>query len=126
MEIYEFPNGHPKEKNWNGVVISTYDANKAILNREKPSRHPASKLVMRLHINDIIEVQDDGEPILYRVQLISAGAVTVSPLHEANVDSRNRDKDDEFKYKYLSVTPMQKMGAKKVNISPTGLKNYSS
>ena len=33
---------------------------------------------------------------------------------------RNRDKDDEFKYKSLSVT-MQKW-AQKVNISPTGLK----
>ncbi|ERL47026.1 NAD-dependent epimerase-dehydratase protein [Candidatus Micropelagos thuwalensis] len=126
MEIYEFPNGHPKEKKWNGVVISTYDANKSEFKPGETFRpHPAAKLVMRLHINDIVEVQNDGEPILYRVQLISAGTLTVSPLHEANVDSRNRDKHDEFKYKSLSVTPMQKMGAKKVNISPTGLKNYS-
>ena len=80
---------------------------------------------MRLHINDIIEVLNDGEPILYRVQLISAGKLTVSPLHEANVDSRNRDKGDAFKYLNFSVTPLQKMGARKVNISPTGLKNYS-
>ena len=126
MEIYEFPEGHSQAKKWKGVVVSTYDANKAEFKPGETFRpHPAAKLVMRLQINDIIEVQSDGDQILYRVQKLSGSTLTVAPLHEANVDSRNRDESDAFKYLYLSVTGMQKMAARKVGISPTGLKSYS-
>ena len=126
MEIYEFPEGHAQAKKWKGVVVSTYDANKAEFKPGETFRpHPAAKLVMRLHINDTIELLDSGEPTLLRVQLISNGKLTVTSLHEANVDGRNRDKNDDFKYRYLSVTPMQKMAARKVSISPTGFKSYS-
>ena len=126
MEIYEFPNGHPKEKKWNGVVISTYDANKSEFKPGETFRpHPAAKLVMRLHINDIIELQNDGEPVLYCVQKISGGSLVATQLHEANVRKRNDDTQDPLKYESFSVTKMQKKSAIKVNISPTGLKNYS-
>ena len=126
MEIYEFPEGHAQAKKWKGIVVSTYDANKAEFKPGETFRpHPAAKLVMRLQINDIIEVQSDRDQILYRVQKLSGSTLTVAPLHEANVDSRNRDKNDTFKYLNLSVTGMQKMAARKVNISPTGMRNYS-
>ena len=126
MEIYEFPEGHAQAKKWKGVVVSTYDANKAEFKPGETFRpHPAAKLVMRLHINDIIEVQSDGDQILYRVQKLSGSTLTVAHSHEANVDSRNRDESDTFKYLYLSVTAMQKKAVRKVSISPTGLKSYS-
>ena len=125
-EIYEWPQGHAKAGKWQGVVISTFDANKPGFKPGESFRpHPAAKLIMRLHINDMIEILDEGTPLLYRVQKISGNSLTLAPPHEANVDSRNRDKDSGFKYRNLSVGPLQKMGARKVGISPTGLKSYN-
>lgn len=125
MEIYEFPSGHEKAGKWVGFVIQRYQANQSDFRPGQTFRpHPAAKLVMRLQINDVIEVGVEGERELYRVQLMSAASLICAPLNEANVDARSRDTKDAFKYKSFSIGPLQKANARKVHISPTGRKSY--
>ncbi|MDC0131959.1 type II CRISPR RNA-guided endonuclease Cas9 [Alphaproteobacteria bacterium] len=126
MEIYEYPNGHTKSGKWEGVVVQRFQANQ---NGFKPGQtfrpHPAAKLIMRLQINDVVEIEHDGEKLTYRVQLMTKGMLVCAGLNEANVDSRNRAPAEDFKYKYLSIQALQKGGAKKVHISPSGRKSYA-
>ena len=80
-------------------------------------------LVMRLMIDDTVkmEVQNSDQKTIFRVATISAnGQVFMAPINEANVDARNRDKTDPFKY--VSKTPgsFMKAKARQVTISPIG------
>ena len=56
---------------------------------------------MTLRINDTVKMNtDDRGSGFYRVQKIVADTrgVTFALIHEANVDSRNRNKEDDFKF----------------------------
>ena len=122
IEIYAFPPRHVKADKWEGVVISRFEANQQDFQPGQTYRpHPAAKLVMRLQINDCVEMEHGGERSLYRLQLVNQqGGMSFARLHEANVDRRNRSKEDPFKYLLISANPLKKRNAKKVHISPTG------
>ncbi len=122
IEIYAFPSVHKKAGRWEGVVISRFEANQHDFQPGQTARpHPAAKLVMRLQINDCVEIENDGEKKLYRLQKVSQnGQMSFAELHEANVDSRERNKEDPFKYLCVASNPLKKRNAKKVHISPTG------
>lgn len=120
IEIYAFPPGHKKANKWEGLVISRFEANRKDFQPGQTCRpHPAAKLVMRLQINDCVEMEHDGERKLYRLQKIDR-SLSFAELHEANVDSRNRSKEDSFKYLSASANQLKKREAVKVHISPTG------
>ncbi len=128
IEIYGFPDGHKKSAQWQGVVISTYDANQAGFQPGTSFRpEPSAYLVMRLQINDCVEVIQDGKAIIWRLQLVSqSGNMSFAPLEEANVDRRNRDKGDDFNYQNKNANPLRQLQARKVHISPTGRVNYEA
>ena len=141
IEIYEYPKGHKKEGAWQGCVISRFHANQ----KDKIQKchqtgkvikiqgfqkgvtyrpHPASRLVMRLQINDCIEVDEDNGRKIFRMQKLSTnGSMFFAPLYEANTAARAEGKMrhvDPFKYLITSATSLQKLKAKKVHISSTG------
>ena len=121
MEIYEYPSTHKKSGQWVGVVISRYDANQHTFKPGQTFRpHPAAKLLMRLHINDYLHIKWKGAASIFRVQKISDGEVSLAAPHEANVDKRTRDSDDQFKYLRKSVNQLRVHHARKVHISPAG------
>ncbi len=124
MEIYEYPQGHKKAGKWEGVVISRFDANQ---NNFKPGQthkpHPAARLVMRLQINDCIEIEEKNKKRIMRLQKISSSLMFVEH-HEANVDARNRDKENLFKYYSKTASKLKSVDARKVHISPSGKINY--
>ena len=122
IEIYAFPAGHKKADKWEGVVISRFEANKSGFQPGTTFRpEPTARLVMRLQINECIEIEQDGEKKQMRLQLVSQkGDMSFVPLNEANVDKRNRDKDDDFKYLYKTANPLRALKAHKIHISPTG------
>ena len=128
-EIYEYPKGDKKAGKWVGFSISTHDANQknfqpGLTLRCRNHLHPTAKLVMRLHVNDCIEINgEDGAPQIMRLQKISEHLYFVAP-NEANVDKRTRAK--ELKYRKPTGSGLKKLKARKVHISPTGLKNYDS
>lgn len=128
IEIYEYPDGHKKVGKWEGVVISRFDANKSdfrLGQTKKP--HPAARLIMRLHINDCVEIEKKEVKQIMRLQKMSQNGSLDFALHnEANVDSRNRDKDNPFKYLNSRVSSLKSMNARKVHISPTGRLEYEN
>ena len=129
IEIYAFPSGHKKAGQWKGVVISRFDANQKGFQPGQTHRpHPAAKLVMRLQINDCVEMEDNGESRLYRLQKVSQSGesdeMSFAELHQANVVSRSKSKEDSFRYLRIASNPLKKRNAKKVHISPTGHVSY--
>ena len=128
IEIYEFPNGHKKAGNWSGVVVSRFEANQSGFKAgETHKPHPAARLVMRLQINDCIEMikNESSEPKLFRLQKVNQnGQMSFAELGEANVDSRARDQNDRFDYLRASPGALKLRKAKKIHISPTGRVSY--
>ena len=126
IEIYAFPKGHKKADKWEGVVISRFEANQSHFQAGQTCRpHPAAKLVMRLQINDCVEMEHGGERKLFRLQKVGQnGMMSFAGLHEANVDSRNRSNEDPFKYLLVSANPLKSRKARKAHVSPTGRVSY--
>lgn len=123
IEIFSYPDGHKKFGTWVGVVVSRFEANQPNF---RPgftyTPHPAAKLVMRLQINDCIEIEDAGKIRIMRMQKINkSGQMIFAPTNEANVHTRNQDKEDSFQYFYKTANSLQKLRARKIHISPTGL-----
>lgn len=120
MDIY----AHPNTGKWMGEIVSRFDANNSKGKYFIPlwqKDFPALKRKMRLRINDILCLTESGEEKLYRIQKISKDEIIIVPLREANVDARNRDKNDVFKFVSKAPSALQKSQACKVHISPTGL-----
>lgn len=116
---------------WLGEVISTYQAYQVIREhgletgwkRLRNPRHGLSgrSLVMRLMINDIVRLVDDDGMRTWRVAKISGnGQIFFADVHEANVDARNRDKNDPFSYVSKMAGSLSKAKARRVTISPIG------
>lgn len=128
IEIFSWPTGQKKAGKWEGVMVSRFDAHQ---NRFKPGEtfrpHPAARLIMRLRINDCVEMlvaKEREERRIYRLQKVSKGRMTFAEVHEANVDSRNRDKEEQFNYTTIATGSLQSRKARKVHISPTGLVSF--
>lgn len=117
---------------WESVVVSTYQAYQTVraadsqiegiyqLRNSKLGSN-GKPLVMRLIRNDLVRLQIDGITATYRVNTIkSSGEILFAPINEANVDARNRDPNDEFKYLNKSAGSLLKSQARQVSISPIG------
>lgn len=126
MEIYSYPLGHEKADRWQGEVISRFDANKPDFKPGETFKpHPGAKLVMRLQIDDCIEIDEGNQTRIMRVQKMNQqGQLSLAPLHEANVDARSRDKNDSFNYLLKQAVTLKPLSARKVHISPTGRVSY--
>ena len=125
-EIYELPADHnTQDPKWKEVVISRFEANQAGFKAGQTKRpHPAAKLVMRLHASDCIEIEEDGQKRLLRLQKMSAGKLVFTELPEANVDARNTDKDDPFRYFVKSANSLKELKPRKIKVSFTGQITY--
>lgn len=135
-----FRNGQGK---WEGEVISTFRAYQIVREamRRGASREEAvrklrdpkfaqngASLVTRLMIDDAVRMsQSNGEgggrEVTMRIVKIasSSGQIFMAPINEANVDARNRDKDDPFKYTSKYASSFQKSHGRKVTVSTLGI-----
>ncbi|PAT37173.1 type II CRISPR RNA-guided endonuclease Cas9 [Vandammella animalimorsus] len=112
---------------WEGEVISTFRAYQIVRKHGVARlRHPemaqnGKALVMRLMIDDCVRLELDGREETMRVVVIPRnGQVFMAPLHEANVDARNRDKNDPFSYISKMAGSFLKAKARHITISPIG------
>ncbi|MDO5087320.1 MAG: type II CRISPR RNA-guided endonuclease Cas9 [Comamonadaceae bacterium] len=112
---------------WEGEVISTFRAYQIVRKHGVARlRHPemaqnGRALVMRLMIDDCVRLELDGREETMRVVVIPRnGQVFMAPLHEANVDARNRDKNNPFSYISKMAGSFQKAKARRITISPIG------
>lgn len=120
---------------WTSEVISTYQAYQIVKQGKtyaegiKLLRNPhctvnGKALVMRLVANDLVRLEVDGAIKTMRVATIkSSGQVLFAPHNEANVDARNRDKEDAFSYTSKMAGSLQAAKARRVTVSPIGEMN---
>ena len=112
---------------WEGEVISTFDAYQLV--REygvARLRHSAlsvsgKPLVMRLMKNDTVRLMIGERLIIGRVCWVRSDTrIAFASTTEANVDARDRDKNDSFSYAVKSASVLQKLQARLISVSPTG------
>ena len=53
---------------------------------------------MRLRKNDLLQLRSEERMNVYYVQKLSGGRITLAPHFEANVDARDRSKEDTFSF----------------------------
>ena len=112
---------------WEGEVVSTFEAYQLVreygLGRlyQKSLSVSEKPLVIRLVINDTIRLNVDNVTRTMRITKISGnGQVFMADTSEANVDERNRNKDDPFTYVSKTSGSLCTAKARKVTISPIG------
>lgn len=113
---------------WEGDVISTFKAYGIVRAggwaqlRNPTQGQNGQPLVMRLVIGDSVRLEVEGREQTMRVVNINGnnGQMFMAPVHEANVDARNRDKQDAFAYTSKYAGSMQKAKARQVTISAMG------
>jgi CRISPR-associated endonuclease Csn1 len=121
-ELWRLPNGK-----YDLQVISRFDAAQR-LEAERLGRkiadtrpHPAAKLIMRLHINDMVALGQGENRRIFRVVMTSGSTVTLAPPHEGgNIRDRHRDKTDQFRYVFASRKTLLDDGARKIWVDPSG------
>ncbi|MFN3449465.1 MAG: type II CRISPR RNA-guided endonuclease Cas9 [Roseococcus sp.] len=105
------------------MLEAARDAVAAGLGRPAPDRrpHPAAKLLMRLHKDDVVAFGLGEARRLLRVVKFSGGQVVLAPLHEAgNLKARDADRNDPFKYVNASRSRFAEEQARKVRVDPAG------
>lgn len=116
---------------WNGDVVSTFQAYQLIrqwgeVEGLKKLRDPhlsqsGKPLIMRLMIDDLVRLAVDGMERTMRIAVISGnGQIFMCDHNEANVDSRNRDKNDAFAYISKYAGSFQKSRGRRVTVSEIG------
>ncbi|MDE0119010.1 MAG: type II CRISPR RNA-guided endonuclease Cas9 [Bdellovibrionales bacterium] len=98
---------------WDGLVIDRFTANQKSF-KPIPNKH-------RLMINNMLFFNNK----FWRIVKLSGKQITLSEHFEANVDKRNKDKNKSYKYTTKSVGALQKVEAKRVDISPCGVVKIS-
>jgi CRISPR-associated endonuclease Csn1 len=112
---------------WEGEVISTFEAYQIVRKHgvaalRDPKLSAAGKpLVMRLMKNDYLKLEIKEKQKIMRITTISAnGQFFMAEHHEANVDSRNRDKTDQFGYISKKPGSLMQVKGRRISISPIG------
>jgi CRISPR-associated endonuclease Csn1 len=115
-DIYQLPNGR-----WVSSVIRRFDANQPDFDPAKFRPHPAAKKIMRLHIDDMVAINDAGKRRILRVVKMSGQTITLADHQEAgSLKARDADKDDSFKYLQKSANGLKQMGFRKIGVDEIG------
>ena len=121
-EIWRLPDGKAKM-----CIVSTFAAAQQAeaerLGRPSPDLrpHPAARLLMRLHKNDVVAFGEGDARQLFRVVQLTEGFLTLALNHEAgDLRKRHADKDDAFRYVFASVSRFRDEHARKVQITAAG------
>lgn len=113
-------------KKWSGRLISNFEANQRPY---KEFRHDLKSLkqsiggeplIMRICSDDIIATGQSDERVFWRVVKMSANKIIMAPISEADVDARNREAADPFKFLSKSPSKLQELKARRVFIDEIG------
>lgn len=117
---------------WESRVISTFEVYQFVrqhgeqiafekLKNTKQSLLDGNPIIMRLIRNDCVRFEQASQMQYMRVvKLTGNGDIYFAPIHEANVDARNRDKENSFKYVTKTAGSLQKAKGRRITISPIG------
>jgi len=112
-EIYVPSTGRNAGK-WQIEIISTFDANQKGFVPRWHAEYADAKLVMRLHIDDMVAYDDEGQRIICRVKKMTSGKVYLRP--------HNIAKEDADKLSWgASASQLQLANARKISIRIDGM-----
>ncbi len=122
VELWRLPSGAVKL-----TAVSTFEAAQqaeaARLGRKRADTrpHPAAKLLLTLHKNDMIAVGTHPARTIYRVVKMRDGQITLAPHQEAgNLKARDADRADPFKYSTMAATRLNQPDVRKIFVTPDG------
>lgn len=116
-EIFRRPDGK-----WDGEVITSFEANQNTFVESKYVAQNGTPLVMRVHKDDVIALELDGNIRRMRVARFSEGMIALVDLHEANVDARTRSKNG-LKYFFKSPSALKPLHARLIGVDILGYSN---
>ncbi len=121
-EIWRLPSGELKMQ-----VVATFDAAAEAearrLGRKPPDLrpHPAAKLLLRLHKNDMVAFGGGAERRILHVVKMSGGQIILAPHQESGaLKARDADRNDPFKYVAASLRALRDNQARKLWVDPAG------
>lgn len=104
-----------KASKWYAETATHFDGNKKDFSPKWQKEHPTAKLIMRLHINDMVAYDEDGKREIRRVKQINAteDRVMLTPHLIA--------KEDANKLSWVaSANQLQEKNARKISVTPSG------
>ncbi len=105
------------------MLHAAADAEARRLGRRASDRrpHPAARLLLRLHKNDVLAIGEGAQRRLVRVVKFSGTQVTLAAPNEGgNLKARDADRGDPFKYINASIKFLRGERARKVFVDPLG------
>lgn len=118
VDVFQMPDGE-----WDFGAVSRFEANQA--NWETDSTDIA-RLIMRLHKGDLVEIDcKNGERKVMRIYRLNPSAsnrnIYFAEHNEAgNLDKRDKDMQDPFRWMRLSYSKLQKYNLRPVIVTETG------
>lgn len=120
VDIFEKPDGK-----WDGEGVSVFDANRPGFTPAWQSDFPGARLVMRVHKQDLMILEHEGEEKLCRVVTLEPSAgnrrLKLVGNHESgNIQSRINDKNDPLKWIMGAFSMLKERKARKVGVDVIG------
>ncbi len=108
---------------WAGEVINLFEANQKTFNESITHAQNGLPLVMRIHKDDVLCIESNEQVRYMRVAKFSDGKLSLVDHQEANVDARNRDKDNDLQYYQKSPSMLKPLRARLVGVDILGYVN---
>lgn len=106
---------------WGGEIISRFDANHPSFDPRAKTSRTGAPLIMRLHVGDLLAIEDDGTKRVMRVVKLSKGQIVLAEHFEGGpLKKRDSDKEDRFKYRTLAPSGLQKLAARYLHVDVDG------
>lgn len=105
---------------WDGEVINTFEANQKAFKVSETTAQNGLPLVMRIHKDDALAIEVDGQRQLLRVAKFSEGKINLAAHMEANVAARNANPSDTFKYLQFAPSKLKTARARLVGVDILG------
>jgi len=110
---------------WTGSIISRFEANQKSFNPKSRFTPDGKPLLLRLRINDMLELDGDNGRRIMRVVKMSTGQIVLAEHHEAgSLKARDSDKEDSFKYLTVAPSRLQQLNAVMLVLTPSGQIKY--
>lgn len=109
---------------WDVDIVSVHAANNdPHFDVNARQARDGAPVAMRLCKGDLLALEIDGSVTIWRVALFSTNGVALCSHFEGNVDARDRDSNDPFKYVRKSPEPLRKAKARLVGVDILGYVN---
>lgn len=114
-----------EDGNWESEIISTFDAYQLARENQDWWRGHVGRdgqpLLMRLRKGDYLQVEHEGDVKKMQIQALSEGDMSLAEHFEANTSARTKDAESTFKYLRASPKKLQRLNARYMTVSPSGL-----